>query len=88
MQEFFYGVTPILTVFYNTGSDTPLTRNAAQMTCLKTMGPSPASNKTEEDDDDDDDGNDDAQNSTTFMRSSSATVLFVAAFTVLGSMML
>lgn len=50
MRESLNGTTHILTAFYG-GRDSPLTKNAAQITCLKTV---PASKLTDDDDDDDD----------------------------------
>lgn len=82
MQNFFYSVTPILTAFYG-GQDSPITANTAQMTCLKTMGPSPGSNQTT-DDDDDDDGDDD-DSAATLVRASTTAALFIATFAILAS---
>ncbi|KAK7753911.1 hypothetical protein SLS62_004008 [Diatrype stigma] len=83
LQNFFYGVTPILTAFYS-GEGSPITTNTAQMTCLKTMGPSPGSNQTvDEDDDDDDDDDDDSAG--TLVRASTTAALFIAASAILAS---
>lgn len=41
----FFGIVPILTLFYP-GNGTLITKGEAQMTCMKTVGPSATKNET------------------------------------------
>lgn len=51
LSDKFYGVTPILTVFFPGTSDDIVSKPLAQMTCMKTLGATVADEATKSGDD-------------------------------------
>ncbi|KAH7327217.1 hypothetical protein BKA65DRAFT_64303 [Rhexocercosporidium sp. MPI-PUGE-AT-0058] len=68
----FYGITPILTLFYP-GNGSLITKAEAQMTCMKTVGPSASKNETKSDNDNSED-----KGSAGVIRGPSVTILVTA----------